>query len=154
MPSERRSRTIAAPLGELWELVRDPGHLARWWPRVTRIEDVRDGAFTQVMTTSKGQAVRADFKIVSVDERAHTLRWEQHVQDTPFAALLKSASTEVSLAPEQAAAPTGAPPATEVTIAVHQSLRGIFPRLGAYMVRRAAAATIDEALDGLERISG
>jgi hypothetical protein len=44
--------------------------------------------------------------------------------------------------------------ATEVTIELRQSLSGFFPRFGGYMVRRAAAETIDEALDGLERISG
>ncbi len=30
----------------------------------------------------------------------------------------------------------------------------MFPRFGGFIVRRAAAATIDEALDGLERIGG
>ena len=35
-----------------------------------------------------------------------------------------------------------------------QTLAGLLPRFGSYMVRRAAAATIEEALDGLERISG
>jgi hypothetical protein len=33
-------------------------------------------------------------------------------------------------------------------------LNGFFSRFGAYMVRRAAHKTIDEALDGLERIGG
>jgi hypothetical protein len=40
-----------------------------------------------------------------------------------------------------------------VTLELRQQLTGVFPRFGAYMVRRAAAATLDEALDGLERIS-
>ncbi len=154
MPSERRSRTIAAPLGELWTVVRDPSHLARWWPRVSRVEDVREDAFTQVMTSAKGKAVRADFNLVSVDEAAHRLRWEQRVQDTPFATLLRSASTEVSLEPAVTQPPAGAAAATEVTIELEQSLRGLFPRLGAHLVRRAAGATLEEALDGLERISG
>jgi len=37
---------------------------------------------------------------------------------------------------------------------LRQTLSGFFPRFGGFMVRRAAQATIDEALDGLERISG
>ena len=41
-----------------------------------------------------------------------------------------------------------------VTITLRQTLTGLLPRFGSYMVRRAAAATIEEALDGLERISG
>jgi hypothetical protein len=41
-----------------------------------------------------------------------------------------------------------------VTIELRQTLNGFFSRFGGYMVRRAAAKTIDEALDGLERIGG
>jgi len=41
-----------------------------------------------------------------------------------------------------------------VTIELRQTLNGFVPRLGGYLVRRAAAATLDEALNGLERISG
>ncbi len=44
--------------------------------------------------------------------------------------------------------------ASEVTIELRQTLNGFFSRFGAYMVRRAANKTIDEALDGLERIGG
>jgi uncharacterized protein YndB with AHSA1/START domain len=156
MPTAQRSRTIAASVEELWEVMSDPHHLPRWWPRVTRVEDVEGGAFTEVMTTSKGKVVRADFQLVEADERARSLRWEQLVQGTPFGRLLQSAETEVRLAPVPAGAGPASPggPATEVTIELRQTLTGFFPRFGGYMVRRAAAATIDEALDGLERISG
>ncbi len=186
MPTARRSRTIAAPVEEVWSLVRDPHHLPRWWPRVTRVEDVQDGAFTEVMLTRKGKVVRADFNVVATDEHTRALTWAQRIQGTPFARLLSSAETEVRLAafpPEAPDAPgaPGAPDApdaaararacvrvrvanatevnatevnaTEVTIELRQTLTGLFPRLGGVMVRRAAAATIDEALDGLERIS-
>lgn len=161
MPTERRSRTIPAPVEDLWAVVGDPHHLPRWWPRVTRVEDVEDGAFTEVMTTAKGKVVRADFQLVELDGGRWTLRWEQRIEGTPFARVLKSAVTEVRLAPVVAAdggtasgaQPARGGPATEVTIELRQSLNGFFPRLGGHMVRRAAAATIDEALDGLERIS-
>ena len=148
MPTARRSRTIAAPVEEVWSLVRDPHHLPRWWPRVTRVEDVQDGAFTEVMLTRKGKVVRADFNVVATDDHTRALTWAQRIQGTPFARLLSSAETEVRLAafPPEANA-------TEVTIELRQTLTGLFPRLGGVMVRRAAAATIDEALDGLERIS-
>jgi uncharacterized protein YndB with AHSA1/START domain len=146
VPTARRSRTIAAPVEELWDVIGDPHHLPRWWPRVKRVEDVDGGAFTEVMTTAKGKVVRADFQLVQVEESARRLRWEQRVQGTPFANLLKSAATEVRLAPVGSA--------TEVTIELQQTLNGAFARFGGYMVRRAAAATIEDALDGLERISG
>jgi uncharacterized protein YndB with AHSA1/START domain len=156
MPTAQRSRTIAAPVEELWELLCDPHHLPRWWPRVSRVEDVEGGAFTEVMRTSKGKVVRADFELVEADERERSLRWRQLVQGTPFGRVLESAETEVRLAalPSGAGTESSQRPATEVTIELRQTLTGFLPRFGGYMVRRAAAATIDEALDGLERISG
>jgi uncharacterized protein YndB with AHSA1/START domain len=160
VPTARRSRTIAASADELWGVLSDPHHLPRWWPRVTRVEDVEDGAFTEVMTTSKGKVVRADFDLLEADEQERSLRWSQRVEGTPFARLLKSAETEVRLAPASDGQdlPAGqegfGAPATVVTIELRQALTGFFPRFGGFMVRRAAAATIDEALNGLERISG
>jgi carbon monoxide dehydrogenase subunit G len=145
VPSARRSRKIEAPVQALWEVIGDPHHLPRWWPRVERVEDVEGDAFTEVMKTAKGKLVRADFRLVQRGEDAHSLAWEQLLEGTPFGRLLSSAETRVSLEP--------AGEATNVTIELEQKLGGFFPRFGALMVRRAATATIDEALDGLERIS-
>jgi uncharacterized protein YndB with AHSA1/START domain len=146
VPTARRSRIIAAPVQELWEVICDPHHLPRWWPRVNRVEDVEDDAFTEVMRTAKGKLVRADFRLVRSDERAHSLAWQQQLEGTPFARLLSSAETQVILEP--------AAEGTSVTIELRQTLSGFFPRFGGFMVRRAAAATLEEALSGLERISG
>jgi uncharacterized protein YndB with AHSA1/START domain len=161
VPTARRSRTIAASTEELWALVGDPHHLPRWWPRVTRVEDVQDGAFTEVMRTRKGKTVRADFNLVHSDAAKHTITWVQRVEGTPFARVLRSSETGLRLTPRAAAGSSSGEgegwagaDATEVTIELRQALVGFFPRLGGFMVRRAAAATIDEALDGLERIHG
>jgi uncharacterized protein YndB with AHSA1/START domain len=156
VPTARRSRTIAAPVEELWEVIRDPHHLPRWWPRVKRVEDVEGDEFTEVMTTAKGKVFRADFQLVQLDEGAHRLRWQQRVEGTPFEHLLKTAETEVCLTPIAASqSPQDGPqPATEVTIELSQTLNGFFPRFGGYLVRRAAALTVEGALEGLERISG
>jgi uncharacterized protein YndB with AHSA1/START domain len=163
VPTARRSRTIAAPAQELWDLIRDPHHLPRWWPRVTRVEDVEEDAFTEVMKTRKGKLVRADFNVVLGEDAERTLTWVQRVQGTPFANVLKSAETELRLTPAaDSAAADG--PRTEVAIELRQEMAtgsarytpflAVAPRLGGRMVRRAAVATLDEALDGLERISG
>ena len=182
MPTARRSRTIAAPVPELWDLLRDPHHLPRWWPRVTRVEDVtltgtgELDAFTEVMRTRKGKLVRADYS-VRCDEAQHTLTWVQRIEGTPFASVLKSAETELQLTPvagaatkafgEHAHSPAGSSPAvashTEVTIELRQEMAigsaryspfmSLAPRFGGPLVRRAAAATLEQALDGLERIS-
>jgi uncharacterized protein YndB with AHSA1/START domain len=162
VPTARRSRTIAAPAQQLWELMRDPHHLPRWWPRVTRVEDVtvtgtgEVDAFTEVMKTRKGKLVRADFNVVC-DEAERTLTWIQRIEGTPFASVLESAETQLCLAPLDTAG-------TEVTIelrqqlvassARHNSFLRLAPRFGGRLVRRAATATIEEALNGLERVSG
>ena len=160
MPTARRSRTIATPTQELWELLRDPHHLPRWWPRVTRVEDVtltgtgEADAFTEVMRTRKGKLVRADYS-VRCDEAQHRLTWVQRIEGTPFASVLKSAETELQL--------TSVEPGTEVTIELRQEMAigsaryspfmSLAPRFGGPLVRRAANATLVQALDGLERIS-
>jgi uncharacterized protein YndB with AHSA1/START domain len=161
VPTARRSRTIAAPAHELWELLCDPHHLPRWWPRVTRVEDVtltgtgEEDAFTEVMRTHKGKLVRADFS-VRRDEARQRLTWIQRIEGTPFASVLKAAETELQLAPGGSG--------TEVTIelrqemavgsARHSPFMSLAPRFGGPLVRRAAASTLEQALDGLERISG
>ncbi len=175
MPTARRSRLIAAPAGELWDVICDPHHLPRWWPRVSRVEDVDGGAFTEVLKTDKGKLVRADFALVAApggtalqgeagmqDEAgsagARRIAWAQQLEGSPFARLLASAETEVWLTPRGERT-------TEVTIELRQTMAGFhsgptgftwggfFPRFGTHLVRRAATATLDEALDGLERIS-
>ncbi|HEX4564731.1 MAG TPA: SRPBCC family protein [Solirubrobacteraceae bacterium] len=146
MPTATRSRTVTAPLEDMWALIGDPHHLPRWWPRVERVEDVRDGAFTEVMRTAKGKVVRADFELARLDPNTRSLCWQQRLLGTPFERLLTSAETEISLAPMG----TG----TQVTIELRQTLNGFLARIGSFMVRRAAVATVDEALANLERIVG
>jgi uncharacterized protein YndB with AHSA1/START domain len=160
VPIARRSRTIAAPIEDLWALIGDPHHLPRWWPRVTRVEDVEEDAFTEVMRTRKGKLVRADFDVTHRDEDTHTLTWSQRVHGTPFEQVLSSAETQLSLVPSETSRRS-----TDVTIELRQEMvrysgrssglfMGLTPRFGSTMVRRAAAATLDDALDGLERVSG
>jgi uncharacterized protein YndB with AHSA1/START domain len=146
VPTTRRTRAIAAPAQDIWELIGDPHHLPRWWPRVARVESVEATAFTEVLASRRGRLVRADFRVVARDERELVLRWSQQVEETPFARVLAAAETELRLEP--------AGRTTNVTIELHQALRGLFPNLGASRVRRAARATLDDALDGLERIVG
>ena len=136
---------IRASAEELWEIVRDPHHLPRWWPRVARVEAVEGDVFTEVLKTDKGKFVRADFTLVASDEALRRLTWAQQLEGSPFARLLSAAETEVQLTAEGEA--------TDVALELRQQLTGVFPRFGAYLVRRAATATLDEALDGLERIS-
>jgi uncharacterized protein YndB with AHSA1/START domain len=140
----RRSRTLPASPEQLWELIADPDHMPRWWPGVERMEGVAPDRFTQVFKTKRGRSVRIDFRVL-VSEPPNTRAWEQEVAGTPFERVLRSSVIEVRLDP--------VPAGTEVTISQEQKLRG-YSRTGGFLVRRATAAKLDEALEGLARITG
>jgi uncharacterized protein YndB with AHSA1/START domain len=164
VPTAKRTRTIAASRQELWEVLGDPHHLPRWWPRVNRVEAVEDGAFTEVLMGGKGKTVRADFKRLEAVPLQRVV-WAQQVENTPFARILTSAETEIGLSPGSGiddglpGGPIGEGLSddgltTQVTIELRQTMHGFLARLGSHLVRRAANSTLDEALDGLERIVG
>jgi uncharacterized protein YndB with AHSA1/START domain len=172
MPTATATRSIEAPAQELWELVSDPHHLPRWWPRVERVEAVEGGVFTEVLRSDRGKMVRADFVTVQRDEQGLCVTWAQQLEGTPFERILVASETEVRLL---AQGQDGVAP-TEVTITLTQTLPGVlkrgaparspiggtpargsyglFARVGSPMVRRAANATVRGALDGLQRIAG
>ena len=142
MPTTRVSRTLAVPPQAVWDVVADPWHQARWWPRVVRMEAVEDGHFTQVLGTARGRGVRADFHVVET-EAPRLLRWEQLLEGTPFERLLAEAQTTIALD----AAGDGA--ATRVTIELRQRLLG-WSRLAPFLFKRAARRQLGEALAGLD----
>jgi uncharacterized protein YndB with AHSA1/START domain len=145
MPRVRRSRTIGATPEQVWRTVCDPRHLPRWWPRVQRVESVDGERFTEVLQTDKGRSVRADFRVLE-SSAPEVRRWRQDVADSPFERLLRSAETEVRLAPHGAGG-------TRVTLTIDQRLRGV-GALGGFLVRRATRTQADEALDALQRLHG
>jgi len=147
VPTTRRSRTIAADPQDVWAVVADPYHLARWWPRVKRVEGVDGGVFTEVLTSDRGRQVRADFHVL-ISQAPTRQRWAQDLEGTPFARVLRTAETEVRL--EAADAGTG----TQVTLELTQLTNGFLARLGTFFIRRAARDTLDQALDGLTHILG
>ena len=145
MPTVRRARTLAATPEDVWEVVSDPHHLPRWWPGVQRVEEATPEAWTKVLRTEKGKAVRADFTRVAA-EPPRRFVWRQEVEESPFERILSGSVTEVALEP----AGVGQ---TRVQLKLTQRLRGLY-RFGSPSVRRAARAQLDEALDGLERAFG
>lgn len=144
MPVTHRSRTLRASPSDVWGLIADPEHMPRWWPGVERMEGVTADRFTQVLRTQRGRAVRADFRIVQSDP-PQACAWAQEVEDTPFARVLHASLIAVRL--------DAVPEGTRVTIRHDQKLRG-YSRTGGFLLRRATAARLDEALDGLERVLG
>jgi uncharacterized protein YndB with AHSA1/START domain len=146
-----RTRLIAADRGAIWDVVADPHHLARWWPKVARVEDVQErerGAgtrWTEVLTTASGKGVRAEFRCVRARE-PEQYSWEQEIEGSPFAKVFKTSVTTVELE-------DGGGGGTRVTIELDQQLRGL-SRLGGFMLRRASGEQLEEALDGLEQALG
>jgi uncharacterized protein YndB with AHSA1/START domain len=140
MPVTRRSATVAAPPATVWQTVADPHQLPRWWPRVQRVEGVSGSGFTQVMRSDKGAQVRADFRI-GQRNKPRIVEWEQELEGTPFARLLRRAATTVTLEGRD-------DETTRVQIALEQRLQGI-SRFGGFVVKRAARKQLDAALAAL-----
>jgi uncharacterized protein YndB with AHSA1/START domain len=144
VPAVTRKRTIAAAPEELWRIVSDPHSLPRWWPGVQRVEEASPEAWTKVLRGEKGSSVRADFTRVAV-EKPRRLVWRQEVDETPFQRFLTRSETEISFEP--------ADEGTNVELRSVQRLRGL-ARFGGFLVRRATAERLDEALEGLARAAG
>ena len=145
MPKVTRTRVVAADPARVWDLVSDPHHMPRWWPKVVRVEDVRDpggkrARWTAVLGTERGTGVRADYRCTASTSRER-YAWEQEIEGTPFERILKSSKVEVRLRSREGG--------TEVTVAGDEALRGL-SRLGSTMLKGAARRRLDEALDGIE----
>ena len=139
---------IAADQQAVWQMISDPYHLPRWWPRVTRVEDVHErrrgsgSQWTLVLETKSGKDVRADYRcLYSRDGSAYA--WEQEIEDSPFAKVLKSSVTRFELKESGAG--------TRVSIEQEQRLRGM-SKLGGFMLRRAMTDQLDGALDRLDQV--
>ena len=149
MPNVARSRVIGASAGSVWSLIADPHNLPRWWPETSRVEDVdgtpgaRRSRFTQVMKTSKGRTVRADFRCTA-STAGERIVWEQQLEGTPFEGFLRSAELEVRLEDGRGEGES------RISIEARRGLRGM-SRLGSVMMRRATGRTLNRALDGIER---
>ena len=145
MATVRRSRPLAAPPDDVWRTVGDLHQLARWWPKVLRVEAVHDGHFTEVLQTDRGRDVRADWVLIESDPGTGW-RASQEVAGTPFENVLAASEKAVELELTEAGG-------TLVTIELRRRLRGL-SRLGGFFLRRANALQVDAALDTLEGTYG
>jgi hypothetical protein len=129
-------------------VVSDPYHLVRWWPRVTRVEGVQERKrgtgtlWTKVLETKAGRSVRADYRcLYSKEPTAYA--WEQEIEGSPFAKVLRSSQTRIELDEENGG--------TMVRLEAEQHLRGLSRFGGGFMLKRATTAQLDQALDSLEQ---
>jgi len=138
----QRETLVSKPPEEVWRVVSDPGRLPDWWPGVTRVERASALAWTTVLQSAKGKAVRADYTRVAAEEPS-TISWSQELEGTPFERILVEAVTSISLTPAEGG--------TRVELALDQQPRG-WARLAPFQFRAAGKRQIEGALQGLERL--
>jgi uncharacterized protein YndB with AHSA1/START domain len=136
-----RSRTVPAPVEDVWRVIGDPHHLPRWWPLTERVESVGADGWTSVLRSSRGKVVRADYR-VAAEEPPRRRAWTMDLVGSPFERLLREHRTEILLEPAGAGE-------TAVTLSEEQRARGT-AKLGGFMVRRATRARLDAALAALD----
>ena len=137
-----RSRTVAASPEAVWSVVGDPKRLARWWPRVERVKGIRADSWTTVLRSSRGRAVRADWRLDD-EERGVRRAWVQELAGTPFEKVLQERRVEARL--------DAVDGGTRVTLELRQRGRRM-SRLGGFLLRRAARRELDDALAGLQDV--
>jgi uncharacterized protein YndB with AHSA1/START domain len=134
---------VSAAPEEVWRVVSDPERLPDWWPGVKRVEDASREAWTTVMPSRRGKAVRADYTLMEAEALAR-LVWRQEVEESPFERILRESITELALEPQGAGL-------TKVRLTVRNRPRG-FARFGIIQLRAAAGRQLEAALDGLEAL--
>jgi uncharacterized protein YndB with AHSA1/START domain len=138
----RRETVVPKAVDEVWRVISDPARLPDWWPGVTRVEDATAMAWTTVLSSAKGKAVRADYTRVAATE-PERLVWSQELAATPFERILAESTTSLELAPEAGG--------TRVVLELDQKPRG-WARLAPFQFRAAGKRQVEGALEGLERL--
>ncbi len=141
----RRERVVSAAPAEVWRVVSDPTRLAAWWPGVTRVEEASREAWTTVLVSPTGKAVRADYSLIEAEGLERVL-WRHEVAESPFERLLSESTTEIALAPDAGGG-------TRVRVTLDQRPRG-WARFSPFQLRAAARRQAEAALDGLAELLG
>jgi uncharacterized protein YndB with AHSA1/START domain len=140
----RRETLVPAPPEEVWRVVTDPARLPAWWPNVSRVEEASPEAWTKVLISPGGKAVRADYTCIEAEEQTR-VRWRHEVQESPFERILSASTTEIALEPREGG--------TLVRISVDHRPRG-WARFSPFQMRAAASRQVAGALDGLTKLLG
>ena len=135
----RRETLVPAPPEEVWRVVSDPARLPAWWPSVSRVEDASPDAWTKVMLSPGGKAVRADYTRIEAEEPTHVL-WRHEVEESPFERILSASTTEITMEARD--------DGTLVRISIEHRPRG-WARFSPFQMRAAAIRQVSGALDGL-----
>lgn len=134
----RRERALDATAEEIWRVAGDPYHLPRWWPRAQRVEGVTADAWTVVLGSDRGRAVRADYRLLD-EEPGRRRVWELELEGSPFERIFREQITTLEVGEGSA------------RIVVDQKGRR-FARMGGWMLRGATGRLLDEALEALASV--
>jgi uncharacterized protein YndB with AHSA1/START domain len=144
VPVVTKELGVEAPLERVWRVVSDPYALPRWWPRVTRVEEVSDSGWTVVLVSDRGKPIRADYTLAEA-RPMELLEWHQELDETPFERMLSASRLVIELQHDEEA------DTTAVLLRSTERLRGL-ARLGSPMVRRATRKRLTQALEQLEEV--
>ena len=140
----REETVLPAAPEEVWGLVSDPARLPQWWPGVTRVEEATADAWTTVLSSPKGKAVRVDYSLVEADPERRVV-WRQEVEESPFERILASATTEIALVEDAEG--------TRVAVSLDQRPRG-WARFAPLQFRAAGRRQVKGAVEGLDAVFG
>ena len=140
----RRETVVSATPEDVWRVVSDPARLPAWWPNVSRVEDASPEAWTKVLMSPGGKAVRADYTLVEAEEPARVV-WRHEVEESPFERILSASTTEITLESRDSG--------TLVRISVEHRPRG-WARFSPFQMRAAATRQVSGALEGLAELFG
>ena len=135
----RRETLVPAPPEEVWRVVSDPARLPAWWPSVSRVEDASPDAWTKVMLSPGGKAVRADYTRIEAEEPRRVL-WRHEVEESPFERILSASTTEIAMEARD--------DGTLVRISVEHRPRG-WARFSPVQMRAAATRQVSGRWTGL-----
>lgn len=145
MPKTSRSRVLAADPEAVWRIAGDPGKLARWWPKVERVDRPAADQFVKWLTSARGRAVPMSFRLIESEPGVFAC-WEQELEGSPFERSVRRSRECVRVEP--------AAEGTSVVLSIKRSLKGS-ARLGAPLVARGQRIELESALDRLqERFGG
>ena len=125
-------------------MISDPARLPAWWPSVSRVEDASPDAWTKVLMSPGGKAVRADYTRVEAEEPVR-LVWRHEVEESPFERILSASTTEIMLEPREGG--------TLVRLSIEHRPRG-WARFSPFQMRAAATRQVSGALEGLAELLG
>lgn len=151
MPRVTRKLEVGQPIDRVWDFIGHPGNLAKWWPRIVRVEGLvgQPGSpgshWTSLLEADSGRRVRLDFEATTV-RPPEIFSWQQELAGTQFEKHLRRQEYSAVLHET-----TGG---TRIELVAETELKGS-ARLAGLTLRKSQGELLDAALTGLaDALSG